>query len=87
MLILSATETSTFSSQKKDIKRSNFNGKKTACFQNLFFLMFMYFERWGGDREREEGKGRKRERERERISSRLHAVSALPNTRLDPTNS
>ena len=35
---------------------------------------------WGRDRKRE------RERERERIPSRLHAVSAEPEARLDPVN-
>ena len=51
-------------------------GRRHEATHNIF-LMFIYFER-----ERE----RQRERGRERISGRLHAVSAEPNSGLDLTN-
>ena len=51
--------------------------KAELMFYHLFFK-FIYFER-------ERGGGRQKERRRERIPRRLCAVSAEPNSGLDPT--
>ena len=52
--------------------------------RNLFFnIVIIYFE---GEKWSRGGTERGRERERERIPSRPPAVSAEPNTGLEPTN-
>ena len=54
----------------------------------LFFLIFKSLREKERERERESELelARNRERKRERIPSRLHAVSAEPNSGLDITN-